>query len=294
MGQFLSIALVESSLSKVKATILDFSNKKQGHYKTIQENSIQDNNILYSTAKSIGKSTTVILFPDYSEDFYECSKYVSSELKIKVLTAHIHDGDVWLVYLFNKGKELTRFLSDPDLLNEKGEDWICDLNLISSLYSIRSTEVSKVLQRDKEASSLGNTTTELFSFLRLLGYPIESIQDYENGYKPLLKEKDLFRITKSFLTIEDLRTTKRYTVDLLKLDNDELIELYGEEIELVKSCEKCLICNSKTINNEYFLSIDELCLQVKGDCPYDHEQPHLLLNYGFIHKMEEIQKFLNK
>ena len=294
MGQFLSIALVEASLPKVKQAILDFSKGKQGDYKTIFENSIQENNILYSSIKATGKSQTIVRYPDYSADFYECSVSISSKLNTRVLTAHVHDDDVWMVYLFDKGKELTRFLSDPELIDEKEENWRCDLNLFSKLYGVSPTELSEFLLSNKDHSSLADSIHNLFDFLTQLGYPTAEIQNYEDGYKGILKPKDLNKITKTFLTIEDLRATKRYSPNPILLNSEEINELYGDEIELVKSHEKCLVCNRTTINNAYLLNVDELCLQIKGDCPQGHEQPHLLLNYGFIHKMEEIHKFLNK
>lgn len=294
MGTFLSFALVHKSLNETKKAILNYSKITQGDYTKIPDESIEEGNILYSTIKSLDKQTSIILLPDFSNELYDCSQSLSASQNSKVLAAHVHDGDVWLIYLFNKGKEITRYASDPILIEQKKEDWRLDNDIIESAYGISPEVLDTFLKNLLNRQVGGDVTNDLFTFLKELHYPIDIIRDFNHGHKLLVPSKELRRITKTFLTIDDLRKTKKYSSELIKLTNEELYELFGDEIDFIVSYRVCGACETPTTTNEYYLSIDTLCFQVKGRCDSCGGQLKLLLNYGFIHKMSEVRNFLNK
>jgi hypothetical protein len=297
MGQFLSIALVDSSFTKSKNEVINFSNDSQGEYKNMSEETIEEDNILYSKIKSLTKKTSAVLFPVFYQDYYNCSQYISDKLKTRTLTAHIHDGDLWLVYLFEKGKEVTRFLSSPEIFGEKKENWLLDFDIIEASYGIdRNTIKISAVPDEKDLTSIDPLMTEeeLFDFLFHLGYPVDAIRDYESGYRHIIPDKELKRLTKSFLTVDDLKKTKKYSSGLLPFDK-QIAEVFKDEIDFMEDYKVCQTCGKPTINNQYFLNIDVLCVQLYGECPTcGHKKGQLLMNYGFIHKMEEIRDYLNE
>ncbi len=294
MGNFLSFALVHKSINETKKAILDYSKINQGDYKTIPEESIEKENILYSKLKTLDKQTSIVLLPTFSNELYDCSKSLSSDQDAKVLAAHVYDDDVWLIYLFDKGKELTRYASNPTLIEEKKEDWRLDSKMMMYTYGISTDSLDTFLKNRENKKETGNVTIELLNFLKELHYPIDIIQDFNFGYKPLLPSKELNRITKTFLTVDDLRKTKKYSPEAISLSNEDVNELFGDEIDFISSYQICQTCGASTTANEYYLSIDTLCFQIKGSCISCGGQPNLLLNYGFIHKMSEVRNFLNK
>src|ERR1044072_1267006 len=100
MGTFLSLALVHKTISETKKAILAYSRFKQGDHTAIPDESIEEDNILYSKLRSLDKQSSVVLFPAFTTELYDCSKFLSTNQNAKVLAAHIHDGDVWLAHLF--------------------------------------------------------------------------------------------------------------------------------------------------------------------------------------------------
>jgi hypothetical protein len=296
MGQFLALALVESNLKKTKTEIVNFSSAGSGEGESATE-TIEENNVLYSKVKPIAKNSSAVLFPAFSTDFYYCSQYISEKLDTKVLTVQIHDSDVWLAFLFDKGKELTRFLSDPGLIGETRENWVLNYDVIQRLYKITEEAGHNILKLNVSGSHGTSALTiedDLFRFLHDLNYPVDKIREYDAEYKSIIPARDLQRRAKAFLTVDDIRKTKNYSPGLVGADN-ELMEMFKDEFEAMEPYKKCQTCGSAIINDEYFLNADVLTMQLFGECPVcKSEGKKVIVSVAFDHRMEEMIAYLNK
>lgn len=283
MGTFLSISIVENIKKNTEEKLLEFSESIQGNLKKLK---IDEENILNAKIKNIDKNSTAVLYPIYNVDFYYCAQFISQHLNTSVLTIYIHDNDAWYFVLYNNGQEISRYVSNFETIEENPESWICNYFNLAKIYNSNETILKNYLEKINSKKNSNNCLNEVSEFLKLLKFPINKIFSFKS-YKSILSEETLNSIKKPFISLLDLRKTKKYTKELLKLNQNELKELFTEEIKFIEK-------ETKGANNiNYFLNIESLTLQVFGNFPNKNE-PILIINLAFSHKMEEVQSFLNK
>ena len=80
---------------------------------------------------------TTVLYPNGFCEWDDASKHISSRLGKVVFSLHIHDGDLWMFLLFQKGEEIGRFNPVPgyweEVTPEDKAKWTGDAGLISGL-----------------------------------------------------------------------------------------------------------------------------------------------------------------
>jgi hypothetical protein len=272
--------------------MIDCANRKQGDHKDLPDGSISEYNILYSSVKLLSETSTVILFPLYSDDFYESSRLVSELLQTRVLSANVYDGDVWYIHLFRNGTELCRCMSNPELVEERAEDWHFNSHILTSEYQVDEKVLLDTLQgyKDDENSKPG---TELFHFLGILKYPVD-VLDNDSSYESILPERELKRLTETFLTVEHLRKTKRYSPEPIELTGEQLDEMFQDEVETLVAHTKCATCGNKPENQKFHLDLDKIALVLYGDCSECEKCGESFAAFAFGHKMKEVLDFLNR
>lgn len=283
MGIFLSISIVESTKKDTEEKLIEFSESIQGNFKKLE---INEENILNTKIKNIDKNSTSVLYPTFNVDFYYCAQFISQHLSTSVLTIYIHDNDAWYFLLYNNGQEISRYVSNFNIVEENPESWICNYYNLAEIFKTDEIILKNYLEKINAKKDSNNCLNEVSEFFKLLKLPTNKIFSFKS-YKSILSEETLNSIKKPFISLLDLRKTKKYTKDLLKLNQNEFKELFAEEIEFIEKETK------GAANLNYFLNIESLTLQVFGNFPNKNE-PILIINLAFSHKMEEVQSFLNK
>lgn len=110
MGLFLAASgVVDRDGEQTAAGIAAYAASSGGIFE-FRANETDDSKI--GGIQSTTRSTTVL----YPRDFldWECSKFLSSTLQTAVFSFHIHDGDLWMFVVFDKGEEVAWFNPVPD------------------------------------------------------------------------------------------------------------------------------------------------------------------------------------
>jgi hypothetical protein len=111
MGLFLAMSgIVGASKEDVESALRSFVQDRKGS--------------LRQESRSAGAENTLILFGDglrcsvvYPWQFLEwdeASRHLSAELAVPVFSFHIHDEDLWMFLLFDKGRLVTQFNPLPE------------------------------------------------------------------------------------------------------------------------------------------------------------------------------------
>jgi hypothetical protein len=118
MGLFLAMSGVnEATIPAVEAALTAYASEKGLTFKPASSGNPED---VLRMAES-GNRCTII----YPGDFVEwdgVSAFLSLKLQTSVMSLHIHDGDLWMYTMFDKGKKVDQFNSIPDYWGELSED----------------------------------------------------------------------------------------------------------------------------------------------------------------------------
>jgi hypothetical protein len=283
MGTFLAVSIIGGSLEETKQKLIEFSEKSQGSIESLK---IDDDNILYSQIKQIDNNHTAVLYPLYNSDFYFCAHFISENLDTSVLTIYIHDDDAWFFILYDKGYEITRYTSNSMMIESNPESWICNYQNVSLFYNIDEKKVQGVLEKNSLNGERNECFNQVTDFMRLLQLPTKNVFDFKN-YMPIIEQDILDTIKKPFISLLDLRKTKKYSNQPIELNKGEFLELFGDDSWIIKKTEE----NIK--NASYFLNIESLTLQIFEN-HFEENKSTLIHNIAFTHKMEDIQDFLNQ
>ncbi|WP_188051723.1 hypothetical protein [Flavobacterium sp. GP15] len=283
MGTFLAISVVQNSKNNTEKKLIEFSENIQGDLKSL---SIDEQNILYSKVKKIDENLTSILYPEFNTDFYNCAQFISKNLNTLVFTFYIYDNDFWYFLLYRNGKEISRFTTNSNETEENPDSWICNYVGLAEIYKIDVTIIKEYLEKISSKNEFNDCLNEISYLLNLLNFPTNEIFSLKN-YKSILSKKTIESIQKPFISLFDLRKTKKYTKELIQLKENEVKELFEEDIDFIKT--KC----KNATNIKYSLNIECLTLEVFGK-NINEIEPKNIINLGFTHKMEQIQDFLNK
>jgi hypothetical protein len=80
-----------------------------------------------------------VLYPKHFLGWIEASSYLSVSLDTPVFSFHIHDGELWMYVLFNKGEVVDRFNPIPDywtwgISPEERSEWKGDADVVARTW----------------------------------------------------------------------------------------------------------------------------------------------------------------
>jgi hypothetical protein len=115
MGLFLAASgIVEADSSAVEHSVGSFANAHGGTFEP-RSGTTDDPNIAVITQ---GGPNTTILYPREFMGWDALSQYLSKDLQAPVFAFHIHDSDLWMFVLFDKGETVTQFNPIPEYWEE--------------------------------------------------------------------------------------------------------------------------------------------------------------------------------
>ena len=111
MGLFLSMSgVIGKTKEEVEKCLKEFAKNNDGDL--LKEHLANENPnfcVLYEKNGNVN-----IFWPSGIDEFGDISKYLSEKLNCPVFFFHIHDGDLWLYFLYNKGGLVDQFNPIPD------------------------------------------------------------------------------------------------------------------------------------------------------------------------------------
>lgn len=111
VGLFLSMSgVIGKTKVDVEKCLKEFTKNNGGEFK--QENLDNENEKFCVLNEKNGNVT--IFYPSGYNESGDISKYLSEKLNCPVFFFHIHDGDLWLYFLYNKGELVDQFNPIPD------------------------------------------------------------------------------------------------------------------------------------------------------------------------------------
>lgn len=115
MGLFLAASgIIGADSAAVERSVGSFAAAHGGTFES-QVGTTADSNIAVIAQRG---SNTTILHPREFMRWDELSEHLSIELCLPVFSFHIHDGDLWMFVLFDKGEIVTRFNPIPEYWGE--------------------------------------------------------------------------------------------------------------------------------------------------------------------------------
>ena len=117
----------------VESALRSFANSRNGSINKATR-STEEPNTLVLVEDGSGCS---VLYPWGFFDWDAASQYLSSELGASVFSFHIHDEDLWMFVLFNKGEQVAQFNPlpeywDDNISEEERVSWSGDAATIAS------------------------------------------------------------------------------------------------------------------------------------------------------------------
>jgi hypothetical protein len=115
MGLFLAASgVVGADSAAVERSVGSFASAHGGTFEP-RSGTTDDPNIAVVTQ---GGPNTTILYPREFMGWDELSQHLSKDLQVPVFSFHIHDGDLWMFMLLDKGDKVTQFNPIPDYWEE--------------------------------------------------------------------------------------------------------------------------------------------------------------------------------
>jgi hypothetical protein len=118
MGLFLSMSgIIDGSAEIVVDALRAYAKANEGSLEEA-ELTTQDDNCLVISA---GTGGTTALYPGDFLGWDSASQFLSQRLRKPVFSFHIHDGDLWMYGLYDKGNAVDQFNPIPDYWQELEE-----------------------------------------------------------------------------------------------------------------------------------------------------------------------------
>jgi hypothetical protein len=134
MGLFLAMSGVVGANNGAVASALGmYAMRRNGSFqKSVR--TTDDPNTLVLLEKD---SRCSVLYPWDFFEWDEASQFLSSHLKVSVFSFHIHDGDLWMFVLFDKGEQVAQFNPLPEywddsISDEERASWSGDASTIAA------------------------------------------------------------------------------------------------------------------------------------------------------------------
>jgi hypothetical protein len=134
MGLFLAMSgIIGASRDAVESTLRSFADTRSGSCRQATR-STEDPNTLVLLDND---SRCSVLYPWSFLEWDEASRYLSSKLNVPVFSFHIHDEDLWMFVLFEKGEQVAQFNPLPEywddsISDEERASWSGDAAAIAS------------------------------------------------------------------------------------------------------------------------------------------------------------------
>lgn len=220
MGLFLTYSIVQNNhQQELISEIRDYALANGGGIQAADVNWSDDN----FCAVSSSDNKTVITYPSHFTEFLSFSAQLSQHLQAPVYTFHIHDGDKWVLYTFDKGRLISTF--DPiDEDESHGFDlqrFCTDLNVqISDVekYFVYWNKKNSGISAYREDAYPYGDCMQVFDLTLKIGLTYANVINYERkGTSFKLWTKTLRLEPAPGLTLSDIKKTKRYTKHHLRL-----------------------------------------------------------------------------
>jgi hypothetical protein len=150
MGLFLSMSgVIGKTKEDVEKCLKEFAKNNGGDL--LKENLDNENPKFCVINEKNGNVT--VFYPSGFNEFGDVSKYISAKLNCPVFFFHIHDGDLWMYFLYNQGLLVDQFNPIPDYwddnLSEKEiDEQKGNAKLISELIpNVKIETINKYLTR---------------------------------------------------------------------------------------------------------------------------------------------------
>lgn len=137
MGLFLAISgVVGAENESVESVLHEFAETRGGALHRSARNT-EDPNTLVLLGN---KSRCSVLYPWGFLEWDEASRHLSLHLGLPVFSFHIHDGDLWMFVLFDKGEQVTQFNPLPEywddsISDEERGSWSGDAESVAARIS---------------------------------------------------------------------------------------------------------------------------------------------------------------
>ncbi|HAB19175.1 MAG TPA: hypothetical protein PLX89_10215 [Verrucomicrobiota bacterium] len=134
MGLFLAVSgVVGAKKEAVVAALSSFTATRKGSFRP-GARSPEDPNTLVLLDDA---SRCSVLYPSDFLEWDEVSRDLSMQLGVPVFSFHIHDGDLWMFLLFDKGEQVAQFNPLPEywddsISDEERTSWSGDAAAIAS------------------------------------------------------------------------------------------------------------------------------------------------------------------
>lgn len=186
MGLFLSMSgVIGKTKADVENCLKEFAKENGGDL--LKEN-LENENPKFCVINEKNGNVT-IFYPSGFNEFGDVSKHISEKLNCPVFFFHIHDGDLWMYFLYNKGLLVDQFNPIPDYWDDNLSETEIDeqkgnAKLISELISnVKIEDINKYLIRwnleddNKKAypdDEFENIDWQVVDFMNKIGleYPI--------------------------------------------------------------------------------------------------------------------------
>lgn len=189
MGLFLAMSgIVGADKAGVEAALRSFVDTRSGSLQRAAR-STEDPDTLVLVGDG---SRCSVLYPSGFLKWDEASRYLSLQLSVPVFSFHIHDGDLWMFLLFDKGEQVAQFNPLPEywddsISDEERTSWAGDAASIASrLPDVAPEAISPYLRHwDLDEEDPGkafpgdqfpfNDCWQMCDFLKRIGltYPLD-------------------------------------------------------------------------------------------------------------------------
>lgn len=125
--------IVGAKKEAVESALRSFVEARKGQFRRIDKSTDDPDTLVLCES---GGNCSVLYSWEFC-DWDEASAYLSSQLGVPVFSFHIHDEDLWMFDLFDKGESVARFNPvpdywDDDMTEEEREAWAGDAETIAT------------------------------------------------------------------------------------------------------------------------------------------------------------------
>jgi hypothetical protein len=221
MGLFLTMAgVARADTAEIRSTLAAFASERGKRFEPTGASADRDNAVVVH--RGPGGHTLLFAWLGFQESA-EIADYLSAKLAVPVFLFHIHDGDLWMYMLFDKGEVIDRFCPIPnywqdDIPDDEFRKWRGDAATIATHWpDIQPGKIANYLVRwnlDDRSPPKAYPDDEyapgwdyqLLDFMRRLGleYPIGGPAEIIKGVRFPPTRSETSRFIGETYTFEDL------------------------------------------------------------------------------------------
>jgi hypothetical protein len=147
MGLFLSLSgAIACGPEPVVAALRAFAESNRGTFGEADSETAEEDELIVCAAAG----GVTVMYPRYFDNWDGASEFLSERLDRPVFSLHIHDGDLWMYILYDKGAVIDRFNPLPEywekLEKEERRSWQGNASVVASrVPGIAPEQVSRYL-----------------------------------------------------------------------------------------------------------------------------------------------------